>query len=153
MLATSTKLRQANQASGFWSIVSDKLAGGVGGATIPDKLSTYRLFDKNTEDLVSVGITGLEIVGGADGYSLKYISGDEIVEGDTPTRYVYMEKEVINSSGQVECEHYVFVKKYYIGYNENRLYKLQKNSRTQGTQVDLSLYDPTMTEREETGLE
>lgn len=64
-----------------------------------------------------------------------------------------MEKERINSSGQVECDNYVFVKKYYIGYNENRLYKLNKNSRTQGTQVDLSLYDPTMTEREDTGLD
>lgn len=153
VLATSNKLRQVNQASGFWSIVSDKLSGGVGVAAIPDKLSTYKLFDRNTEDLVSVGITGLEIVSDGTGYGLKYISGDEIVEWDTPTRYVYMEKERINGSWEVECDHYLFVKKYYIGYNENRLYKLNKNSRTQGAQVDLKIYDPSMTEREDTGLD
>lgn len=151
VIATQTKLRQLNQASGFWSIVSDKLAGGVGNATIPDKLDTYKHFDKNSEDLISIGVTGLEIVSDGSKYSLKYISGDEIVEWDTPTRYVYMEKERIDN-GEVVCDHYLFVKKYYIGYNENKLYKLQKNSRSQGTQVDLSIYDPTMTEREDTGL-
>lgn len=152
LLVTSTKLRQINQASGFWSIVSDKISGGVGNASVPDKLDTYKFFNKNTEDLVSVGITGLEIVGESGAYSLKYISGDEIVLGDTPTRYVYMEKETINAKGEIEVTNYVFVKKYYIGYNENKLYKLDKNSRTQGVQVELALFDATITEREDTGL-
>lgn len=145
---TTEQLQNLNIYSGIWYIVSNKIQNGVGSATLPENMNKYS-FLENTADLVANGITAFEIVQTNGKREIRYVPSDEIIDGDVPTRYVYLEKE----DEQGNCENYLFVKKYYVGYNENMLYKLDKNSKQSGVPVSLDSLGLSFPETEVTGLQ
>lgn len=143
---TTEQLQNLNIYSWVWYIISNKIQNGVWTATMPEQFKRYS-FLKNTADLVANWITAFEILQIDWKRQISYVPSNEIIEWDIPTRYVYLEKEI-----DWECKNYLFVKKYFVGYNTNELYLLDKHSKQNGVRVWFDTIGVDFKDIEQTGL-
>ena len=138
-----------NISSGIWKVVVDSYVAGVGEMKSDIAVNTSQIM----RDMVTNGISAMEIISDGTNKTAQIIPSDEffIIDG-IPTRLRYIKIKTDIDKPEENYKYYLFRKRYFIGYNTNDLFEVNKGGDIHGKQIPLDTIADTaqFQEREET---